>query len=78
MSHDLEDIVAVVDGRPQIVDEVKRADLGLRLHLMARFTAFLEDPIFLAALPGHLPGDAASQARAPLVLDRIAAIAEGK
>jgi hypothetical protein len=78
MSHDLEDIVAVVDGRPQIVDEVKRADQGLRLHLMERFTAFLEDPTFLAALPGHLPGDTASQARAPLVLDRIAAIAEGK
>lgn len=35
------------------------------------------NPDFLAALPGHLPGDAASQARAPLVEERISAIAEG-
>ena len=78
MSHDMEDIVAVLDGRPEIVDEVKRADETLRTYLMARFTAFLRDRNFLAALPGHLPGDAASQARAPLVLERIAAVTEGK
>jgi predicted nucleotidyltransferase len=78
MSHDMEDIVAVVDGRPQIVDEIKRADQALRRHVTARFAAFLRDPDFLAALPGHLPGDAANQARAPVVLDRVAAMAEGR
>ncbi len=74
-SHDMEDIVAVLDGRPEIVNEVKRADETLRKHLMARFAALLHDTKFVAALPGHLPGDTASQARAPLVMERISVIA---
>jgi hypothetical protein len=76
MSHDRKDVVAVVDGRPEIVDEVRRADATLRMHLMTRFAALLRDPNFLSALPGHLPGDAASQARAPLVFERIKAMSE--
>lgn len=75
-SHDMEDIVAVLDGRPEIANEVKQADEALRKHLMTRFAALLRDKNFVAALPGHLPGDAASQARAPLVVERITAIAE--
>ena len=74
----MEDIVAVLDGRPEIVNEVKRADKALRKHLMARFTALLHDTNFVAALPGHLPGDAASQARAPLVMERITEIVESR
>ncbi|MHB8399769.1 MAG: hypothetical protein ACYDCI_12700 [Candidatus Limnocylindrales bacterium] len=38
-SHDMEDIVAVLDGRPEIVNEVKQADDALRKHLMTRFAA---------------------------------------
>lgn len=78
MSHDMEDIVAVLDGRPEIVDEVKRADEALRKHLMTRFAALLSDTDFMAALPGHLPGDAASQARAPLVMERITKTVESR
>lgn len=76
MSHDMEDIVAVLDGRPEIIDEVKRTEEALQAHLADRFTKLLRNPDFLAALPGHLPGDAASQARVPLVEERITAIAE--
>ena len=78
MSHDMEDIVAVLDGRPEIVNEVKRADEALRKHLMTRFAVLLRDTDYMAALPGHLPGDAASQARAPLVMERITEIAESR
>jgi len=77
-SHDMEDIVAVLDGRPEIVDEAKQADKVLREHLAARFTALLNARNFVEALSGHLPGDAASQARAPLILERITAIAESR
>lgn len=76
MSHDMEDIVAVLDGRPEIVDEAKKADETLRKHLMTRFATLLRDADFVAALPGHLPGDTASQARAPLVMKRITEIVE--
>lgn len=73
-SHDLEDIVAVVDGRPTLADEVQRAPARLRRFLASTMGRWLDDPELLAAVPGHLPGDAASQARAPLVVDRLRAI----
>jgi hypothetical protein len=75
MSHDMEDIVAVLDGRAEVVSDVDQVDPILRKHLRDRFTRFLGDPKFVEALPGHLPGDAASQARVPLLLERIQAIA---
>lgn len=71
MSRDMEDIIAVLDGRPEIVDEVRHSDDVLRAHLRTRFSALSSDPRFGEALPGHLPGDAASQARVPLILVRI-------
>ena len=78
MSHDMEDIISVLDGRPEIVDEVQRADVIMQAHLATRFSALLRDAKFTAALPGHLPGDAASQARVPMVMERITAISEGR
>jgi hypothetical protein len=76
MSHDMEDVAAVLDGRPEVVDEIKESDEPLRRHLEARFAALLRDSKFIAALPGHLPGDAASQLRLPLILRRIEDISE--
>jgi predicted nucleotidyltransferase len=74
-SHDLEDIIAVVDGRPAVADEVKAAPEQLRRFLASAVARWLKDPDFLAAVPGHLPGDVASQARAPVVLERLRTIA---
>jgi hypothetical protein len=74
MSHDMEDLIAVLDGRPETLDEVQGSDGRLRAHLAERFSALLDDPAFLAALPGHLPGDTASQARLPLIIKRIKSI----
>lgn len=74
-SHDLEDIVAVVDGRPTLVDEAKLAPAQLRRFLATTIQRWLDDADFRAAVPGHLLGDVASQARAPLVLERLLAIA---
>jgi len=78
MSHDMEDIISVLDGRPEIVDEIQRSDEVLRAHLATCFAALLRDRKFTAALSGHLPGDAASQARVPLVMERITAISESR
>jgi hypothetical protein len=75
-SYDLEDIVAVLDGRPDIFNEVLQADEKLRQHLSVRLSSLLGDMSFVAALPGHLPGDPAIQARVPLVLERMTAISE--
>jgi len=69
-SHDMEDIVAVLDGRPEIVAEVARSEAPLRQFLREAFASFLSQRPFVDAVSGHLPPDAASQARSPIVLKR--------
>jgi hypothetical protein len=70
-SHDLEDVVTVVDGRPELVDEVHVAPADLQKYLSDEFGALLLNRDFLDALPGHLRFDVASQQRAGLVLGRM-------
>ncbi len=68
--------MTVIDGRPEITDEIRRSDSELREFLSDEFRALLEDRDFLEALPGHMLPDAASQQRLPLVLDRMRRIAD--
>lgn len=77
MSHDLEDMIYVVDGRGSIVDEVDEATTDLRQYLRHEIGALLGDWRFLDALPGYLRPDAASQARIGVVIRRLRAIAAG-
>jgi hypothetical protein len=70
-SHDLEDIVSLVNGRVELPDEVGSAAAGLRSYLANRSGALLAEPKFIDALPGHLPGDETSQARMPMIIDRL-------
>lgn len=70
-SHDMEDIVAVLDGRREIVDEVAQADEPLRQFLGEAFASFSSQRSFLEAVSGHLPPDPASQARSAIVLERV-------
>ena len=74
-SHDMEDIIAVLDGRLEIVEDVRDAAEDVRQYLADQFAALLDDGDFLDALSGHLPGDAASQQRLPLLISRIEEIA---
>jgi predicted nucleotidyltransferase len=73
-SHDLEDIISVVDGRPELTQEIEQADSELGRYIAAEFKTLIEDSDFLMALPGHLPGDAASQARVSELIRRMRAI----
>jgi hypothetical protein len=75
MSHDIEDLVAVVDGRPMIVDEVSDSEAALHTAITDRFQALLLNSRFVDAVSGHLPTDEASQARVPLVINRMKQIA---
>lgn len=76
LSHDMEDIIAVLDGRPELLDEVSGTDDKLKQELASRFRQLINNQRFLDALPGHLPTDSASQARLPLILNRVRAISE--
>jgi predicted nucleotidyltransferase len=75
MSHDIEDIVALLDGRPAIVEDVHNADEFVKNAIEEQFSVLIKDERFLEAIPGHLPGDAASQARLPLIMERVDALA---
>lgn len=74
-SHDLEDIVTVIDGRPGLHGEVLAAPAELRRYLGEELTRLLASDDFVSALAGHLPGDAASQNRLPEIMRRLRAIA---
>lgn len=63
-SHDLEDIITVVDRRPELLAECRAAAPELRAYLAAEFSDLFSHPEFETALSGHLPGDAFSQQRA--------------
>lgn len=64
-SHDLGDIISVVDGRDSLVKDCGQMPPELKDYLASQFSALLADRRFLDALPGHLPGDAISQSRLP-------------
>ena len=89
-SHDLEDIITVIDGRPELGAEVRAADadvrdyiaaqaqalLSVRDYIAAQAQALLSTRDFRDALPGHLAPDLASQGRLALVRDRLNELAK--
>jgi hypothetical protein len=74
-SHDLGDLLAVVDGRDVLLEECRASPRDLRGYLATRFQDLLARPAFMDALPGHLPGDPASQERLPELLEKLHNIA---
>jgi hypothetical protein len=75
-SHDLEDIITLVDGSESITREVADAPPEVRAFVARWFADLLRLPDFLDAFPGHFSGSLGSRQRAPLVLDRFRSIAE--
>lgn len=76
MSHDLEDFVAVVEGREQLLEELAEAPTDLRKYLGEATSKLLADERFLDALPGYVPGDAISQLRVSIIIERLKNMAE--
>ena len=70
-SHDLEDLVAVVDGRPELVTELRSAPGEVRMHIAEFVGQLLKTDSFIDALPGYLLPDQASQSRITIVLERL-------
>jgi hypothetical protein len=76
VSHDMEDFIAVIDGRLEIVGEILASDEKIKNYLADHCKQLLENDEFLDALPAHLPPDQASQQRVPIIEDRMRLIAE--
>lgn len=54
VSHDLEDILTVVEGRANLVQAVNVAPDNVRLHIGQSVVSLLDLPAFTNALPGLL------------------------
>ena len=74
-SHDLEDIIAVVDGREELVSEIQTDFSELKSYLRKEIRSLLDTRRFVDALPGYLLPDATSQSRITLVLQRLRELA---
>lgn len=75
MSHDIADILAVIDGRPELVDEINSSPKDVKKYICAYFSQFLSERTFTDAISAHLPPDEASQARQSTILDRMRKVA---
>jgi hypothetical protein len=69
-SHDLEDILAVIDGRPEFLDEIGRADAAVRNEVATFVSECLDNESFHNALPGHLASGSA-EGRLSILLERL-------
>jgi predicted nucleotidyltransferase len=74
-SHDLEDVLSVVDGRPELVDEFERAASELREYVASVFARLLADEDFINALPGMVI-EASPAGRSPVLIQRLRAIVQ--
>jgi len=69
-SHDLEDVLNIVDGREELAEELAAAPTELRQAVAAAFTPLLSNQDFVNVLPGLI----AEPERASLVIDRLRAL----
>lgn len=66
-SHDLEDIINVLDGRPEIVAEIAASELDLRHYLSAQCGALLAMKNFMNALQGVVFPDESQPLRVQMI-----------
>ena len=74
-SHDLEDLLTVIDCREAIVSEIAGA-MEVRHCIAEQFRTLLATRAFVDALSGYLLPDSSSQGRLPIQLSRIKEIAK--
>lgn len=72
-SRDIEDIVTVINGRDELLEEVKNAPDNVRAFIAKFIADLLTQRAFTDALPGHLNPDSS---RINIVLDRLRQIAD--
>ena len=74
-SHDLEDIINLIDGRPESLDEVAQSPADLRAYLAAECRALLGTPAFHDGLQGLIAPNALHGAQVEKVTRRLRELA---
>lgn len=75
-SHDLEDLLTVIDGREKIEEEILAAPPPLRAYISDEVQKLNAVRDFRDSLSGALPSDDASQARLPWLREKLQRIAQ--
>lgn len=70
-SHDMEDIITVINGREDIVEDILDADEKVRTHLQEEFEKLVNNTGFVQSLPGHVSYDSLNLGREKVVLDKL-------
>jgi predicted nucleotidyltransferase len=76
VSYDMEDIIAVLDGRSGIADEITASESAVRSVIAGAFQHLNTDPDFQDAIQGYLSISPDAATRRAAVLARIAAITQ--
>ena len=72
-SHDLEDLVRVIDGRAGVLEEVRDCSYELREFVATGIGELMADRYFMEALPGYFEDGAA---RGSIVVQRMKRLSE--
>ena len=70
MSHDIEDIINLIDGCPELANDIQSATTTLKKFLVQRFRLYLKNHDFHDAIKGCLVSET-DQARYPIIIQRI-------
>jgi hypothetical protein len=75
-SHDLEDVINLIDGRPELIDEVAQSPIELRTWLTAQCRMLLDTPAFHDGLQGLILPDALHGAQVAKLTQRLTRLAD--
>lgn len=75
MHHDIEDIINLVDGRLELVAEVRAENEDLRQYIRSEIDDLLADPTFTGSISGHFHPTENHPERTKVVIGRLRSLA---
>jgi hypothetical protein len=66
----------VIGERPTLADGVDSSECDVRRYIGEEINKLLDNGEFMNALPGYVLGDEVSQARIPLIVDRLRSLSQ--
>jgi hypothetical protein len=75
MHHDIEDIVNLIDGRPELVAEVAAEQADVRNYIHAELDELLADQAFTGSISHHFHPSEDHDGRRTIVLERLRSLA---
>lgn len=70
-SRDIEDLIAVIDGRKRIVEDIDESPKEMRRYIISELATYMAKGLFREAIAGHLASDSGSQARLPGMIEKL-------